>query len=107
MSPIRQLRESFTPYEIAAAGQVLSLLFFVGGILFLVSGRGPRGMFILLAIGAICGLAGYLIGRCPNCGKAARKVHHGPEERYWAALYYARFWPERECSSCRTPLDVI
>jgi hypothetical protein len=70
--------------------------------------RPPGAVFLLVAMAAIADGTGYYLGRCPACGKPARKFYLTGNEKAWGGLLYLRrWWPERECSSCRTPLDVI
>lgn len=101
-------RTLFPPYQLAAAGMWIHLIFAAAGILLLVTGRGTLVVVLALLASAIAGLLAHWGATCPACGKPVMQfylTHWG--ERRWGEPFGSRLWPERECSSCRTPLDIL
>ena len=62
------LHRLFSPYEIAAAGMQIHLIFFATGMLLLVTGRGTLAVTIALLVSAAGGLAAQWGAVCPGCG---------------------------------------
>ena len=102
------MRSSFSPYELSARGSLLRSLFALMAVIAFAAGRGLVAAIVLMLVGVAAYAAGYELGRCPTCGKSPLKFHFGRNSEGWRYfLYVRRIWPERVCSDCRTPLDVL
>jgi hypothetical protein len=107
VNPLRELRQVFAPYEIAAGAVVIQITFIAVGIAFLFVGRQPAG-FILLLPAVPAGMFAQLGVHCPRCGKSPMRFYMTAwgEERGGLPMGQ-RGWPERRCSSCGTALDIL
>jgi hypothetical protein len=108
MSIGQKFRESFSPYEIsliwlatAAAWTVLA-----------ISVAMVAGPFAFALVCLCLAPVGFIFegwSRCPVCGKPPLK--RSKQGVGWFALYVMKYryrlWPEKECSECRHPLDLI
>ncbi|SMF66635.1 hypothetical protein [Allosphingosinicella indica] len=96
---MKQSPALFSPYEIAAAG--------IAGFYFFFAVTVWSGATLAMLMAVISGIIGWLGGRCPECGKPALKLYLANRQTgIWSWWFVSRWWPERECSSCRAPLDV-
>ncbi len=108
MSPVRYIRPSFSPYELAAGGIVFSIAFAIALLIAILTTRTLSAILILALVSAVALGTGSYLGACPNCGKRALKFYLGRNSDGWRRfLFRRRLWPERVCSDCRTPLDVL
>ena len=102
------MRESFSPYEISllwlATAAICAVLAISAGLL-----AGPLAFALLCLCLVPVGILFEEWSRCPACGKPPLK--RSREGVSWFALYVMnyryRLWPEKECSECRHPLDLI
>ena len=108
MSPKRLLRDNFSPYEICLMQLFLGYGLGLAALIAMGTGQLGGGL-ILFVLTLVVVLVLHHIGRCPVCGKSP--MHREPGELGWFALYVMnyrfRLWPERQCSGCRTALDMI
>jgi hypothetical protein len=102
-----ELRMLFTPYELAATGMVLQYLFMVVGLIFALIFDWGLAAFLAFGIGVLLGIATWYGVTCPGCGKPLLKKYLLEERALGGLLYGNRGWPERVCSSCRTPMDIL
>jgi hypothetical protein len=107
MKAFDDVRSVFSLYEIAVGGRLLNLTFFGLAIVLAATGR-ITAFFLLLPIAVAAYLLAGELSRCPTCGKRPTKFYLlNRETGIGQLLFQERWWPERECSSCRTPLDGI
>jgi hypothetical protein len=102
--PVRLLRSSFSPYELAVGGLLGFHAFVIASVVAFATGRGPRAAVLLFLLGFVAFWSGYGLASCPNCRKSALE----PYREGWRRFFHKpRIWPEQICSDCRTPLDVV
>jgi hypothetical protein len=102
-----EVRSVFSPYEIAAAGRLLNFAFIGLAVVLAVTGR-VTAFLLLMPVAAVVGLLAGELSRCRTCGKRPTKFYLLDRETgIGRFLFQERYWPERECSSCRTRLDGI
>jgi hypothetical protein len=107
MKAFDQVRSAFSPYEIAAGGRLLNVAIFGLAVAFAMTGR-ILAFFLLIPVAAAASLLAGELSRCPACGKRPTKLYLLDRETGMGQfLFQERYWPERECSSCRTRLDGI
>lgn len=101
-------RRLFSPYEIAAAGVQIHLIFFAAAVLLLIIRHSIAAMAIALVISAAGGLIAHWGVTCPGCGKSVMHYYLTAwGERRRGEPFGKRPWPERVCSSCRMRLDIV
>ena len=108
MSIRQKLRESFSPYEIS----LLGLAAVAAWSVLAISAALVAGPFAFALVCVFLIPIGFVFehwSRCPGCGKPPLKR---PKQGVgWFALYAMKYryriWPEKECSECRYPLDLI
>jgi hypothetical protein len=104
---LRLLRESFNPFELGCVAVLFPPLGLVcGTALTLATGR-VADVVIAVTGAVLASIPFHLAAACPACSKSPlrfyytqRGVSRGGEP------FGRRMWPERECSHCRTPLDI-
>jgi len=107
MNLVREIRELFTPYELAAAAVLINVAALIGTVLLMATEQAVAVAALVVLDLLLC-VPLYFISRCPTCGKSPLKFFLTNRERGFGSLLFVhRWWPERECSSCRTSLDVI
>ncbi len=97
----------FTPYELGSVGVLISYLFVASAFIFGVAFHRERAVFPAFIIGMIVRTMTWYAVRCPHCGKPLMKTYWASEQDFGGFGYARRAWPERVCSSCRTPLDIL
>lgn len=107
MNPLRELRQVFAPYEIAAGAVVIQVAFIVAGLASLFAGRPPAA-FLLFLPAVPAGMFAQLGVHCPGCGKSPMRYYMTAWGEEQGGLPMGqRAWPERRCSSCGTALDIL
>ena len=108
MKPGWNPRELFPPYQLAAAGMWVHLILFAAAILLVVVGRSLLAFILAALIAVIVRMTAEWGVACPVCGKPVMRYYlTGWGEERGGTPLGRRLWPERECSSCRAPLDIL
>ena len=103
-------RDTFSPYEIAVIGRVISLILVAAAMIIwfphptrvtpLAGGIGA----ILFLLAPMAGLLWEEFSLCPTCGKSPFAKEKG--ETGYMLRFRRHHWPERQCSECGTALDI-
>jgi hypothetical protein len=110
--PLRYLKSSFTPYEMAVIGYSIVIAMVIAAIGF-VAMRLPLSSFVILQfLMLLITLPFWWFSRCPDCRKPAGVEYYFREDSILGSMervgfYWNRMWPERECSNCRHQLDLF
>jgi hypothetical protein len=105
MSLGRLLRSSFSRYEIAIMGMILTYALAIVALVAIGTQRIGAGL-ILFLVGIVTALAFREFSRCPECRKPPFVRARGEVGFLLAMMARNRLWPERRCSGCGTALDV-
>jgi hypothetical protein len=101
-------RALFATYELIAACIIAAYVFTAAAFLIGLADGFDRRSGILLALAVLAGFVGSLVIRCPKCGKSPMRIDlTSRTDVLGDLLSIRRIWPERECSRCRAPLDIL
>ena len=106
MNVTRMLKDTFSPHELAVMAGPPAIIFFVCGI---SVATGPLRLLslIFIPLSFVWAIFFGIVSRCPTCGKSPWFSRPFSSDSLFAKWQRANVWPERECSGCRTSLDVI
>lgn len=94
----------FSPYHLSAASQIATLAVLAVVVVIFATGVDPLFALLAAAFGLIMQRVSVDLFACPQCGKRVRDF----DPRIGGTwLSRRRIWPERDCSSCGSRLDVI
>lgn len=101
------MRESFNPFELGCIAVLFPALGLICGTV-LTLATGQAGAIVIAVTGAVlvC-IPFHLAAACPTCSKSPLSFYFTQwGESRGGEPFGGRMWPERECSHCRTPLDI-
>jgi len=106
VSPIRLLRQSFTPYELACIATLAPYVGFAIGALLSATTHHSSALWVMLVLAGTVAAFCLFASTCPECGKSPLRFYlTAAGERRGGEPMGGRAWPERECSHRRTRLD--